>query len=165
MRRILATALLPLLSGGCTPSTCLPGDDDPVISLGQGVGGAFAPYIAGQTVTIEPASQGGFGFPVLIQTVGLAAGDGDATVIMETVVEGAVTGTWTQDTRLTCPSDGDGGRTPSALHVGFDSSVYRTTDDFIDLVGVSVDLDVEMTDSEGNSAQVIQRVTLALGGE
>ena len=148
---------------GCpAATTCLP-NEEPVITLGQGVAEEFEPYVAGQTVTIEPASQGGFGFPILIRSVGLLAGeDQDATVIMETVVDGATTGTWTQNTRLTCP-DEQGGRTPSVLHVGFDSSVYRTTDDFIDLQGESVDLDVHVTDSEGNSASVIQTVVLTLG--
>jgi hypothetical protein len=163
MRLLLLLVLLPLLIAGCVPTTCT-ATAEASIELGQGIAEAFEAYVDGQTVTIEPASQGGFGFPILVQSVGLQAGENqDATVTMDTVVEGVSTGTWTQNTQLTCP-DERGGRTPSVLHVGFDPDVYETTDDFIDLQGETIELDVTMTDQEGNSASVIQRVTLALGG-
>ncbi len=165
MRLLIPLAFLCCVTtSGCLPDNCAPGPDAATLMLGQGVAEAFEPYASGQTVTIEPASQGGFGFPILIRTVGLLAGeDQDAAVVMDTVVSGETTGTWNQNTQLTCP-DEQGGRTPSVLHVGFDSTVYATTDDFIDLQGESIDLVVTMTDTEGNTAAVTQSVVLALGG-
>ncbi len=152
-----------LLATGCPPSECT-ATADPTIELGHGISSAFAPYTDGQTVTIERASQGGWGFPILIRSVGLDAGENqDAEVTMDTVFGGTTTGTWTQNTQLTCGDEG--GRTPSTLHVGFDSDTYPTLDDFIDLVGEEVDLDVTLTDMGGTSANVVQTVTLALGAE
>jgi len=158
---VLVVALLAL--PGCPPTTCQ-ADDEATIELGHGISSAFARYTDGQTVTIERASQGGWGFPILIRSVGLEAGaDVDAAVVMRTVLEGTETGFWNQFTKLTC--DADGGRTPSTLHVGFDPEEYGTLDDFNFLVGEQIDLDVTLTDPSGNTAEVVQTVTLALGAE
>ncbi|MCP4447290.1 MAG: hypothetical protein GY811_18365, partial [Myxococcales bacterium] len=56
-------------------SLCAVGEEAPTATLGKGVGSAFIPYEDNEEVGITPASQGGFGVPVLVRTAGLIAGE------------------------------------------------------------------------------------------
>ncbi|MCO4770664.1 MAG: hypothetical protein KDA24_11590 [Deltaproteobacteria bacterium] len=159
-------ALVPasaLLLAGCPPTACTP-SDDPSIQLGSGVGGAFAAYETGEQVGLDIAPQGGFGVTTLILTDGLNATEDELAVAqLDVLIDGVLEGEFTaENNRLLCRSDGEGGQI-SGVVVGFDSQKYSSNDDLLTLNGQEVDLDVTVTDSLGNSAQVLQRVTVVVG--
>ena len=166
--RALAFALLALACqfgfSGCPESECV-GSDDPSIALGQGVGGAFLPLENEQLVTLDVAPQGGFGVKTLISTLGLLAGDVElANVQLNVEADGELAGEFLlEDARLLCRSSEEGGLV-SEVVVGFDPDIYETPDDLLSLDGQVVDLDVTVTDAEGNSASVVQSVTVSTGG-
>ena len=160
---LLACALMAGGSTGCVDQSCMPADT-PSVALGQGVGGAFAPITDGQQVSLTPAPQGGQGVPVIIRTQGLqASASALADVQLDTVVDGEEAGSFLlEDARLLCRGDGQGGEISGTV-VGFDPDVYQTNDDFIELNGQSVGLDVTVFDDAGGSAHVLQTVTLIVG--
>ncbi len=161
MRPALLLCLL-LLSPGCT-DLC-ESSDSPTLELGGGVGGAFEPYADGQVVTLDVAPQGGFGVTTLLATTGLQAGDEElADAQLDVRIDGDLEGSFlAEDTRLLCSGAAEGGRM-SGVVVGFDSSVYSTNDDLLTLDGQTVTLDVTVTDSAGNSANVQRDVVVSVG--
>lgn len=152
-----------LLFSGCD-NACSP-SGEPSIELGQGVGGAFIPLEDEQLVGLESAPQGGFGVKTLIATRGLLAGDEDlASVQLDVLIDGTLAGEFLLDeTRLLCRGPSEGGLVSDVV-VGFDSDIYSTPDDLLILDQEVVDLDVTVMDTEGNSAQIIQAVTINAGG-
>jgi len=148
---------------GCAPGPCVP-SDEPGIQLGSGVGGAFAPYSAGEQVQLDIAPQGGFGVTTVILTDGLNADDAElADVQLDVVIDGVPSGSFlAENNRLQCRSDGEGGQI-SGVVVGFDPQVYSSNDDLLSLNGQAVDLDVTVIDSLGNQASVVQTVTVMVG--
>jgi hypothetical protein len=145
-------------------SLCI-ANDAPTATLGKGVGSAFIPYEDNEEVGIQPASQGGFGVPVLVRTTGLVAGSASVADVQLNVEDsGALVGEFLQEnTGLSCRGDDVGGEVRGVV-VGFDPGVYSTNDDLLVLDGTSVDLVVTVTDEEGNSATVRKPVTIRVGG-
>ena len=130
------------------------------------MGGAFFPYEANAEVGLAIAPQGGFGVVVLVATRGLLAGDRRlADVLLETVLDGEVSGTFLlEDAPFYCNSDGSGGFL-SGVVVGFSSTTYNTNDSLLSLNGSSVTLHVGVTDEEGGFAELYRQVTVAVGNE
>ncbi len=169
--------VLSLLLAGCTGSTdtgdtgspppdlCAP-SAAPSVLLGAGVGGAFAEYADDASVGLTVAPQGGFGVVVLGQTAGLLAGDGRlAQVLLETVIDGAVSGSFLlADAPFYCNSNGSGGFL-SGVVVGFSSTTYATNDSLLSLNGAPVTLHVAVTDSLGGYAEIYKPVTIVVGNE
>ena len=160
-----------LAVAGCGPddgpaedSLCI-ANEAPSATLGKGVGSAFIPYEDNEEVGIQPASQGGFGVPVLVRTTGLVAGSASfADVQLNVEDSGALVGEFLQEnTGLSCRGDEVGGEVRGVV-VGFDPEVYSTNDELLVLDGTSVDLVVTVTDEEGNSATVRKSVTIRVGG-
>jgi hypothetical protein len=137
----------------------------PSILLGQGVGGAFLPLEDQQVVGLEAAPQGGFGVKTLISTRGLLAGDEAlASVQLDVMIEDALAGSFFLDeTRLLCRDAQEGGLVSDVV-VGFDAETYSSPDDLLLLDQQEVVLDVTVTDSEDNSANVLQTVIISAGG-
>lgn len=163
--RLYTPALLLLFAcdGADAPDPCT--HDAPVqVQLGTGVGGQFIPLTAGQEVGLATAPQGGFGVTVLIRTSGLSAGDAAlADIQLDTELEGELAGSYLQeDVPLLCTPE-EGG-TVFGVVVGFDPAVYRSNDDLLALDGAAVDLVVTVTDESGASGQVVQPVTIVVGG-
>jgi hypothetical protein len=153
---------LPLLSScddACRPS------GGPSIELGQGVGGAFVPLEDLQLVGLESAPQGGFGVKTLIATRGLLAGDEDlASVQLDVLIDGSLAGTFLLDqTQLLCRGASEGGLVSDVV-AGFDEDLYSSLDELLQLDQQVVDLDVTVTDSEGNSAATIHSVIINVAG-
>ncbi len=162
----LASVVFPLaclLLAGCPPSPCAT-SDSPLVQLGSGVGGAFSAYEDGQNVTLDIAPQGGFGVTTVILTHGLNADEEElADVQLDVEIDGVESGSFlAENNRLQCRSDGEGGQI-SGVVVGFDPEVYQSNDDLLSLNGQEVDLDVTVFDSQGNVANVLQRVTVVVG--
>jgi hypothetical protein len=164
MKLPISVAFLVVAGFGCAPDPCS-GQDDPVVRLGQGVGGAFEELEDEQEVSLAVAPQGGFGVAVVMETAGLSAGDEEiADVELNTEIDGELTGTFLlEDAPLLCKSDGTGG-TISGVVVGFDPDVYRSNDDLLALDGEVVDLVVTVTDGEGRSTVATKPVTTRVGG-
>ena len=169
MTRLPIPTLLVLIivlanSVGCVDENCLP-SSSPSVTLGQGVGGAFAEIMDGQQVSLTPAPQGGQGVPVIIRTQGLAASNSAlADVQLDTLVEGQLAGSFLlEEARLLCRGDGEGGEISGTV-VGFDPDQYQNNDDFIELNGREVGLDVTVYDEEDGTATILQLVTLIVGG-
>ena len=158
---LLLVSALPTL--GCDDECA--SSDEAVIELGQGVGGAFLPLEDGQVVGLDVAPQGGFGVQTLVATTGLIAGDTKlADVQLDVHIEGAIAGSFLlEDGRLLCRGALEGGLV-SEVVVGFDQDVYSSEDDLLSLHDQVVELDVTVTDEEGNSANVILPVTINAGG-
>jgi hypothetical protein len=162
---LLACSLLAASLGvsGCD-DTCS-ADASPSIQLGQGVGGAFVPLEDEQLVGLDVAPQGGFGVKTLISTTGLVAGDEAlASVQLDVLIEGALAGSfWLDETRLLCRGSSQGGLVSDVV-VGFDDATYSTPDDLLLLDMQVVDLDVTVTDSEDNEANILHSVIINAGG-
>ncbi len=147
---------------GCAPDPCEPSDDR-VVTIGQGVGGAFEEYADGEGVALSIAPQGGFGISIVLQTSGIAASD-DARVDvnMATEIAGDETGDFLlEGAPLLCRSDGAGGSI-SGLVVGFDPDEFRSNDDLLALDGESVDL-VVVIHEEGQDTESRKTVTVQVG--
>lgn len=144
----------------CAPS------NDPVVRIGQGVGGAFAPFEDGEEVSLAVAPQGGFGVSVVIRTEGLAAGDDAlADVQLDVLIDGETEGAFTlTDAALLCVDGEDGGGLISGAVVGFDPDRYSTNDELVGLDGREAVLDVTVMDGGMAMASVQQTVTIAVGG-
>lgn len=160
MRTALLLCLL--LSPGCADLCAT--SDAPTIELGAGVGGAFEPYTEGQTVHLDSAPQGGFGVTTLVSTTGLQAGDAElADAQLDVLIGDTLEGSFlAESTRLLCAGADEGGRM-SGVVVGFDSSRYSSGDDLLSLDLQTVTLDVTITDSTGNSANVQRDVVVSVG--
>jgi hypothetical protein len=160
-----------LVISGCGPDDgqtedSLCGTDvAPTATLGKGVGSAFIPYEDNEEVGIQPASQGGFGVPVLVRTTGLVAGESSVADVQLNVEDsGTLVGDFLQEnTGLSCRGDDVGGEVRGVV-VGFDPEVYSTNDELLILDGTTVELVVTVTDDEGNSASVRKPVTIRVGG-
>jgi hypothetical protein len=168
--RTLSHLLAPLPLVGCLLLVSACDDacavsDTPDITLGQGVGGAFLPLEDQQVVGLEAAPQGGFGVKTLISTRGLLAGDEAlASVQLDVMIEDSLAGTFFLDeTRLLCRDAQEGGLVSDVV-VGFDSETYSSPDDLLLLDQQEVFLDVTVTDSEDNSANILQAVIINAGG-
>ncbi len=168
---LLLLLLATLVVSGCGPDDGTPedslcsADEAPTATLGKGVGSAFIPYEDNEEVGIQPASQGGFGVPVLVRTTGLTAGSASVADVQLNVEEGgALVGEFLQEnTGLSCRGDDIGGEVRGVV-VGFDPEVYATNDDLLVLDGTTVDLVVTVIDEEGNSATVRKPVIIRVGG-
>lgn len=163
-------SLVPLLvATGCEPDDevdyCA-AQADPVVLLGQGVGGAFEPLEDGQVVGLDVAPQGGFGVTVLIQTTGLfASDDAISTAQLDVEIGGAPAGSFLLDPApLLCLPDNTGGRISVGTVVGLDPNVYSTNNDLVALDGMEATLDVTVTDEAGHSATTRKLVTISSGG-
>jgi hypothetical protein len=139
---------------------------DPVIMLGQGIGGAFAPFSDGEGVTLAVAPQGGFGVSVVIRTEGLSAGeDALADVQLDVEIDGQSEGSFLlTDAALLCQTGEDGGGIISGAVVGFDPDRYPSNDDLVSLAGKEAVLDVTVIDEGRAMASVRQPVTIVFGG-
>lgn len=156
---------LPLL--GCpapSPQACTSGDA-PQVSIGNGVGGAFAPFEEGAPVTLSVAPQGGFGVAIVVETQDLQAGDDvPAQVRMAVEIDGTNAGEFTLPREeLTCRDDGSAGFL-SGITVGFDRNLYGTNDQLLTLDGQQAVLIVEVTDELDNVGTGRATVTLQVGG-
>ena len=160
MRSLLLLLTVPLM--GCAADLCAAGED-PTITLGDGVGGAFLEYEDQQEVPLRSAPQGGFGVTVLIATDGLPASDESlADVQLDVYLGDAIKGSFlSMNAPLRCRSTEDGGLINDVV-VGFDSAEFPTLDDFIDINGTVVELRVGVTTHEGPSATIAKPVTVAL---
>jgi len=166
---LLGVCLIGLPTVGCGPSDGEGPDpcggwDEPEVTLGRGVGGAFVPIESGEEVNISVAPQGGFGVTTLVNTRGLIAGD-DALVaaVLDVELEGSNIGTFTLDEQpLLCQGNGEGGLITGVV-VGFDPNVYRSNDDLLTLHEQLVDLIVTVTDVDGRVGVGRQTVTLIVG--
>lgn len=137
------------------------GEGDPLVELGLGAGGLFAPLQDGAQVALDVAPQGGFGVTVQVQTLGLKT-DGAATVRLDTEIDGLNSGTFTNENLfLFCRDDGSG-TLGSGVAVGFDPAQY-TADNLEELDGVVTDLVVTITDERGVVATGRSTVEIALG--
>lgn len=136
----------------------------PLVELGQGVGGQFTPLEAGQTVGLAVAPQGGFGVTVLARTEGLTASDDTlVSVRLETLIDGAVTGSFLlEEAPAFCQSDGQGGLI-TGIVVGFDPVVYASNDDLLELDGQRVELRVTVTDPDGVRGVGSEEVVVKVG--
>ncbi len=155
--------LLALGLYGCpTTSLCESGETSSV-TLGDGVGGAFEAYEADQEVPLRSAPHGGFGVTVLIATQGLPAGEGQlADVQLDVSQGGELKGDFlSANSPLQCRSDEEGGLI-EGLVVGFDGDQFPTLDDFIDINGTVVDLEVTVTTHDGPTASTTHPVTVNL---
>lgn len=139
---------------------------DPVVELGQGIGGAFAPFAEGEGVSLAVAPQGGFGVSVVIRTEGLDAGDDAlADVQLDVEIDGQTEGSFLlTGAALLCQSDPDGGGIISGAVVGFDPARYATNDDLVSLDGREAVLNVTVIDEGQTMASVQQTVTIMVGG-
>ena len=167
----LTCLALGLLLCGCEdnpPSEADPcaSSDDPVVRIGQGVGGAFAPFDDGEQVSLAVAPQGGFGVSVVIRTEGLSAGDDAlADVQLDVLIDGVTEGAFTlTDAALLCVDDEDGGGLISGAVVGFDPERYSTNDELVGLDGREAVLEVTVMDDGMAMASVQQTVTIQVGG-
>lgn len=159
-----------LLLSGCPEDS--PGADlcapsgSPLVQLGQGIGGAFAPFEDGEAVSLAVAPQGGFGVSVVIRTEGLVAGDDAlADVQLDVEIGGTVEGSFLlTDAALLClDTDGGGGLVSGAV-VGFDPDRYGTNDDLVALDGQEAVLRVTVIDGGMAMASAEQAVTIRVGG-
>ncbi len=164
----LLLLLSPLTALACDEPEAGPCEarSDPIVVLGQGVGGAFEPLAEGQVVGLDIAPQGGFGVTVLIRTEGLIAnGEADAEAQLDIEIDGQAAGTFLlTPAPLLCQTDGSGGRISVGTVVGLDPDIYSTNDDLVELDGKQATLDVTVTDGAGNSATTRQRVVISAGG-
>ncbi len=159
-----------LLLSGCPDDPedadpCAP-SGSPTVMLGQGVGGAFAPFADGEAVSLAVAPQGGFGVSVVIRTEGLSAGDdAHADVQLDVEIDGVTEGSFLlTDAALLClDTDGGGGLVSGAV-VGFDPDRYGTNDDLVSLDGREAVLNVTVIDNGMAMASVQQTVTIQVGG-
>jgi hypothetical protein len=160
MRLLILLFALPLM--GCPASLC-DATEGASITLGDGVGGAFLAYDTEQEVPLRSAPQGGFGVTVLISTSGLPAGDGMlADVQLDVSQGGEEKGSFlSANAPLQCRAEDEGGLI-EGLVVGFDGDLFPTLDDFIDINGTVVDLEVTVTTHEGPSAETSHPVTVNL---
>ncbi|MCP4449708.1 MAG: hypothetical protein GY811_30910, partial [Myxococcales bacterium] len=123
------------------------------------------PYEDNEEVGITPASQGGFGVPVLVRTAGLIAGESRVADVQLNVEDGDdIVGEFLQEnTGISCRGDEVGGEIRGVV-VGFDPSEYSSNDDLLILDGTTVELVVTVTDEQGNSATVRKPVVIRVGG-
>ncbi len=174
--RLLSSALIPSLAVAALLSACGPEDEIPedslcnlqempTATLGKGVGSAFIPYEDNEEVGITPASQGGFGVPVLVRTTGLVASSSTVADIQLNVEEnGTVVGEFLQEnTGISCRGDDIGGEVRGVV-VGFDPSVYATNDDLLALDGTTVELVVTVISDGGETATARKPVVIRVGG-
>lgn len=172
--RVLKTAYtslaFALLLSGCPEDPpdadpCAP-SGSPLVQLGQGIGGAFAPFEDGEPVSLAVAPQGGFGVSVVIRTEGLLAGDDAlADVQLDVEIDGATEGSFLlTDAALLClDTDGGGGLVSGAV-VGFDPDRYGTNNDLVALDGREAVLRVTVIDGGMAMASAEQAVTIRVGG-
>lgn len=139
----------------------------PAVELGQGVGGAFAPFTTEAPVSLDIAPQGGFGVTAQVQTIGMLSGP--ATVTVRTEIDGAPSGEFTFEDdqgnptlQIFCRDDGRG-TLGSGVAVGFDPDTY-TQDNLTDLDGQVADLVVDVVDGTGEMASGRATVTILVGG-
>lgn len=162
MKHLLTLASLSLvcLLLGCPPDPCV-GGEDPQITLGHGVGGAFEPLEDDQEVALVAAPQGGFGVSSNVLSSGLVTGS--VAVRLETRYEDAEAGLHEQNSNMSCSSALQGGFVQD-LVTGFDRSLYPSVDDLINFDGETVELVVTVTDADGNEAEVVKPVVIRFGG-
>ena len=130
--------------------------DDASLTIGFGVGEDFTAYETESVVGLSVAPQGGFGVAVRASTSGLA--DGEVSVLLETVIDGELVGSFLNESvTLYCQDDGSG--LLWGVVVGFDPEIYSSNDDLLSLDGEVVDLVVTATDTTGNSATGTTPVT------
>jgi hypothetical protein len=152
---------------GLSPEERCGGQGTPSLEVGYGSGAEFWAYEAGAEVGLAPAPQGGFGVWVRAKTLGILAAEGDVphattAVLLETLIDGVVVGSFLNETvEVYCQADGTGLLWDVA--VGFDQEDYATNDDLIALDGQDVQLFVEATDGNGNSASGTVDVVIAVG--
>lgn len=160
MRLLLALSALLL---GCPAEDLCEGGEAPTIHLGDGVGGAFLAYEDEQEVPLRNAPQGGFGVTVIIATEGLPANEDSLVDVQLDVRQGGeLKGTFlSANAPLRCRSTEEGGLINDVV-VGFDKAQFPTLDDFIDINGTVVDLEVEVIAHDGGSASTTQPVTINL---
>ena len=139
--------------------------DDPTLTLGKGVGGAFRALEQEEEVGLELAPQGGSGVGVNVLTNGIEAGSPSYVDIqLDTRIDGELTGSFLlEDAKLFCRSDGLGAVVEGVV-VGFDPETYASTDDFLELNGDVADLDVTVIGAEA-SAHTLHAVTIVVGSE
>jgi hypothetical protein len=137
------------------------GGGDLTMTIGENlVGGAFAEMEDGDVVGVAAAPQGGLGVFVSARTTGLVS-DNPVDVLLEVEVEGALLGTYlSEGVQLYCQEDGSG--LLWGVAVGFDSKIFQTTTDLLDLDGQQIDLLVSATDVDGETASDQITVELAL---
>jgi hypothetical protein len=137
------------------------GDGDVELVIGENlVGGQFVTMTTGAIVGVAAAPQGGFGVFVSARTTGLVS-DNPVDVLLEVEVEGALLGTYlSEGVQLYCQEDGSG--LLWGVAVGFDSKIFQTTTDLLDLDGQQIDLLVSATDVDGETASDQITVELAL---
>ena len=160
-----------LLACGCPEDSktavdpCVSGSD-PVVELGQGIGGAFAPFDDGEGVSLAVAPQGGFGVSVVIRTEGLDAGeDALADVQLDVEIGGVTEGSFLlTGAALLCQTGEDGGGIISGAVVGFDPDRYQSNDDLVSLDGQEAVLSVTVIDEGQAMASVRQPVTIVFNG-
>lgn len=148
---------------GCPVDDLCAGGEPASIRLGDGVGGAFVAYEDEQEVPLRSAPQGGFGVTVLVATTGLPASDDSlADVQLDVRQGGELKGSFLSlNAPLHCRAADEGGLINDVV-VGFDKDQFPTLDDFIDINGTVVDLEVEVISHEGPSASVAHPVTVNL---
>lgn len=154
--------LLATLGSGCAPDPCEPAADR-VVTIGQGVGGAFEEFADGEEVALSIAPQGGFGISIVLQTAGITATDDvRVDVNMATEIGGDETGDFLlEGAPLLCRSDGAGGSI-SGLVVGFDADEFRSNDDLLALDGETVELVVVIREA-GQQTEARKSVTVQVG--
>jgi hypothetical protein len=163
MRVLWLSGVLLVACGPPVPPTCI-GSQSPTLEIGRGVGGAFAPFADNQRVGLTVAPQGGFGVSVVLNTKGLAAGEGKSgEATLETIVDGKVSGSFSLRLPLLCQSNGSGGLV-SGVVVGFDPATYSSNDSLLTLNEKPVVLRVTVTDVEGRKAVIDKTVTIVIGG-
>lgn len=139
-------------------------ESNPLVELGEGVGGAYEAYQADQTVALSVAPQGGFGVSVVIRTEGLVASEESMLGIQLNVeLDGELAGEFDTSEPFRCGTDGRGGRVFGTV-VGFYPDRFGSSDDLVALSGKVATLDVTVTDSSGVSANARLPVTISAEG-
>jgi len=171
MTRLLVPLLpaLLVLGLGCSPDPCsetassCDTQDEPIVCIGVGVGGGFAPYEDGQAVSLVPAPQGGSGVSIVLRTHGLQTG-GLATAQLDVYLDDALAGAFTDEgNALSCVEDGGAGGQVVGMVVGFDQDEFGDSDALLALDGRAIELEVGVTDDAGNEAILRQPLTVSLG--
>ncbi len=132
------------------------------VTLGTGAASEFYPIQDGDPATLDVAPQGGFGVSIRAITTGLRTDDVvDVNLITE--IDGANTGEFlSEGMKLYCQESGEG--MVWGAVVGFDPQTFPSNDSLLAIDGESVDLVVEVTDADGDTATGRVTVTIQAGG-